>query len=70
MDIDSSDGYKEVLFYYKLNKVEKYVILEYNGKILKEFLNIDLKLIIDGNKEVIVERNMDFWVKKERYVLE
>ncbi|ADQ41205.1 hypothetical protein Calkr_1715 [Caldicellulosiruptor acetigenus I77R1B] len=70
VDIDSSDGYKEVLFHYKSNKVEKYVILEYNGKTLKELLNTDSKPIIDGNKEVIVERNMDFWVKKERYVLE
>ncbi|AZT90045.1 hypothetical protein ELD05_04920 [Caldicellulosiruptor changbaiensis] len=69
VDIDSSDQYKEILFHYSSNKGEKYVILDYKGKALKELLTSDSKPIIFGNKEVIVEVNMDFWIKKEKYVL-
>ncbi|WAM32468.1 hypothetical protein [Caldicellulosiruptor naganoensis] len=70
VDIDSSDQYKEVLFHYKSNKGEKYVILDYHkGKALKELLSSDSKPLIFGNKEVIVEVNMDFWIKREIYVL-
>ncbi|WAM34679.1 hypothetical protein [Caldicellulosiruptor morganii] len=69
VDIDSSDQYKEILFHYKSNKGERFVILDYNGKSIKELLSSGSKPVILGNKEVIIEVDMGFWIKKEKYVL-
>lgn len=70
VDLNTSDSYREILFHYKTNNLEKYFILWYNGKSIKEMLNIDGKPEVLGNGEVIVGRNMGFWTKKEKYILE
>lgn len=70
VDLNVNDSYKEILFHYKTNNLEKYSIIWYSGKSIKEMLNIDGKPQIIGNGEVIVNRNMGFWIKKEKYILE
>mgnify|MGYP000090819770 CR=1 FL=1 len=70
VDLNTNDSYKEILFHYKTNNLEKYFIIWYNGKSIKEMLSIDAKPEVLGNGEVIIERNMGFWIKKENYILD
>lgn len=70
IDIKANDSYKEILIEYKTAKSQDYTIFWYDGKNIKELLNINSKPIFLGNGEVIVETDMGFWTKKDIYVLD
>jgi len=69
VDIRANDGYKELLVEYKMSKSTMYDLFYYDGKNIKELLNITSKPVFLGNGEVIAETDMGFWTKKDIYIL-
>jgi hypothetical protein len=70
VDIDTTDAFQEVAVHTPGPSADdQYLIFDYNAGSIKEMGNIARWPIFLGNGIVIVEDWMDFWTKRDKYVL-
>ncbi|MEZ0537172.1 hypothetical protein ACAG39_07940 [Caldicellulosiruptoraceae bacterium PP1] len=69
IDIKTNDLNKEILIETIKDDKSEFIILEYNGKQFYEIARLNKMPVILGNGTVIIEEDMGFWIKKDKYVL-
>ena len=71
VDINTRDGYKEVAVHTPGDSTDdEFLIYKYDGNSIKEVGRVSHWPTFYGNGIVLVDEHMDFWSKKDKYVLQ